>query len=344
MRSVADVQAVVRVAARRLTGADGATFVLRDGDSCYYADEDAISPLWKGQRFPIDQLHQRLGDAQPPARRDRGHLRRRPDPACGLPADVRAGAWRWCRSAPASRSGRSAPTGPSHHLPTEQEVELLQALADSTAVAHGERSRLPGARGSPDGDAAAAGDRGRVPRRCHLRAHRAGGPHRRPGGPQARADRGGRAPDPPGGAAARHRQARASPDADPAKAGPADPDESEQIRRHPAAGRHDPGRQPVAGAAAGAGDRTQPSRVVGRQRLPAAAARARRSRSAAASSPWPTCSTRSRTSGRTSRRGPWRRRPPRSAGCRAHSSIPRYASRSRGSIRPPWSRPVAPSR
>jgi PAS domain-containing protein len=27
--------------------------VLRDGDQCHYADEDAIGPLWKGQRFPL---------------------------------------------------------------------------------------------------------------------------------------------------------------------------------------------------------------------------------------------------------------------------------------------------
>ena len=47
------VGAVVRTAARRITGALGATFVLRDGDSCFYADEDAIAPLWKGQRFPL---------------------------------------------------------------------------------------------------------------------------------------------------------------------------------------------------------------------------------------------------------------------------------------------------
>lgn len=42
-----------RVWARQLTGADGVTFVLRAGDLCYYADEDAIAPLWKGQRFPL---------------------------------------------------------------------------------------------------------------------------------------------------------------------------------------------------------------------------------------------------------------------------------------------------
>jgi putative nucleotidyltransferase with HDIG domain len=53
-RSVKDIQEIVRVAARRLTGADGATFVLKDGEHCVYVDEDAISPLWKGQRFPMD--------------------------------------------------------------------------------------------------------------------------------------------------------------------------------------------------------------------------------------------------------------------------------------------------
>ena len=46
------VQAVVLHAVRRITGADGITFVVRDGDHSAYVDEDAIAPLWKGQRFP----------------------------------------------------------------------------------------------------------------------------------------------------------------------------------------------------------------------------------------------------------------------------------------------------
>ncbi len=44
---------IVRRAARRLCQADGATFVLREGDFCHYVNEDAIGPLWKGQRFPL---------------------------------------------------------------------------------------------------------------------------------------------------------------------------------------------------------------------------------------------------------------------------------------------------
>jgi GAF domain-containing protein len=50
---LAEVGFVVRTAARALTGAKGATFVLREGEHCFYADEDAIAPLWKGQRFPM---------------------------------------------------------------------------------------------------------------------------------------------------------------------------------------------------------------------------------------------------------------------------------------------------
>lgn len=52
--TVGAVQTAVRTSARRLARADGATIVLREGDQCFYADEDAIAPLWKGQRFRID--------------------------------------------------------------------------------------------------------------------------------------------------------------------------------------------------------------------------------------------------------------------------------------------------
>jgi two-component sensor histidine kinase len=47
------VTGVLTYAVRALLGADGATVVLRDGDRCHYVDEDAVSPLWKGRRFPL---------------------------------------------------------------------------------------------------------------------------------------------------------------------------------------------------------------------------------------------------------------------------------------------------
>ena len=55
-RNLDRIVEIVRTSARELTGADGATVVLRehghDEDVCFYVDEDAIGPLWKGQRFP----------------------------------------------------------------------------------------------------------------------------------------------------------------------------------------------------------------------------------------------------------------------------------------------------
>jgi GAF domain-containing protein len=56
LSSATDLDALAAAAcrsARALTGADGATFVLRDRLECYYAGEDAIAPLWKGRRFPL---------------------------------------------------------------------------------------------------------------------------------------------------------------------------------------------------------------------------------------------------------------------------------------------------
>lgn len=53
-RDISAITSIVRKSARALTGADGATFVLKDKGFCHYVDEDAISPLWKGQRFPLE--------------------------------------------------------------------------------------------------------------------------------------------------------------------------------------------------------------------------------------------------------------------------------------------------
>lgn len=53
-RDVPTIIDIVRHASRILTGAEGATFVLKDKDKCYYVDEDAIAPLWKGKRFPLE--------------------------------------------------------------------------------------------------------------------------------------------------------------------------------------------------------------------------------------------------------------------------------------------------
>lgn len=48
------IMEIVRTSARKLVNAKGSTFILRENDFCYYAEEDTIAPLWKGQRFPIN--------------------------------------------------------------------------------------------------------------------------------------------------------------------------------------------------------------------------------------------------------------------------------------------------
>jgi len=49
------VAAIIRTAARRLTGSDGVSVVLKRDNRVCYVDEDAIGPLWKGQDFAIEQ-------------------------------------------------------------------------------------------------------------------------------------------------------------------------------------------------------------------------------------------------------------------------------------------------
>jgi GAF domain len=53
-RSLDEIIAIVRSTARSVCSADGVTFVLRDDGHCHYIEEDAIGPLWKGQKFPME--------------------------------------------------------------------------------------------------------------------------------------------------------------------------------------------------------------------------------------------------------------------------------------------------
>ncbi|SDD42436.1 sensor histidine kinase [Nocardioides lianchengensis] len=52
--SLERVTEVVTAAIRTVMDADGASVVLREDSTCFYADENAVSPLWKGSRFPLD--------------------------------------------------------------------------------------------------------------------------------------------------------------------------------------------------------------------------------------------------------------------------------------------------
>lgn len=125
---------IVRKAARQLTGCDGATFVLRDGPYCYYVDEDAISPLWKGQRFPLETCISgwaMLNSASaiiPDIYKDA-----RIPHAAYRPTFVQSLAMVPIRSY--SPIGAIGNYWASHHECTPQEQMLLEALANTTAVA-----------------------------------------------------------------------------------------------------------------------------------------------------------------------------------------------------------------
>lgn len=120
--------------ARSLVGADGCCFILRDGDQCEYVAEEAIGPLWKGRRFPlgacvsgwtmINRQPAVIKDINDDARVPLEHYRNTfVKSLVMLPirtlAPVGAIGVYWARP----------------HRASSEEVELLESLADSTAVA-----------------------------------------------------------------------------------------------------------------------------------------------------------------------------------------------------------------
>lgn len=133
-RDINKITAIVRTAARSLTGADGATFVLRENGLCYYADEDAIAPLWKGQRFDISACVS--GWAM---------INKRPAiiPDIYTDARVPVEAYRptFVRSLVMVPIRTVDPIGAignywaEPHTATADELQLLQSLADATSIA-----------------------------------------------------------------------------------------------------------------------------------------------------------------------------------------------------------------
>jgi len=53
-RTLDDLTYVIRTHARAIIGAEGISFVLRDAGECFYVAEDAVAPLWKGKRVPME--------------------------------------------------------------------------------------------------------------------------------------------------------------------------------------------------------------------------------------------------------------------------------------------------
>ena len=134
VRSAQAVAEIVRHAARELVGSDGATFVLRDGDSCHYVEEDAIAPLWRGKRFPMSacisgwvMLRQREVVIEDIYADDR------------IPHDAYQPTF--VKSLAMVPIRRQSPIGAvgsywaTPHRASNEEVRILQALADATSVA-----------------------------------------------------------------------------------------------------------------------------------------------------------------------------------------------------------------
>ena len=132
-RDIEEVGNIVRVAARKLAGADGATFILKDGDNCYYADEDAIAPLWKGHRFPMHScvsgwamMHKEAAVIPDIYNDDR------------VPVEAyRPTFVKTMVMVPVRRLDPIAAIGnywAEQHTPPEENIRLLQSLADITAV------------------------------------------------------------------------------------------------------------------------------------------------------------------------------------------------------------------
>lgn len=133
-RSLERIMEIVRVAARELTASDGASFVLRDNGCCYYADEDAIAPLWKGQRFPMNIC---IGgwamlNCQPAIIENVSVDERVPHVAY-QPTFVKSMVMVPIRTQ--KPIGAIGTYWATLHQPTLKEVKVLQALADVTSVA-----------------------------------------------------------------------------------------------------------------------------------------------------------------------------------------------------------------
>jgi two-component system CheB/CheR fusion protein len=133
-RDEAGVCNIVRRAARELTGADGVTFVLRKGNHCFYADEDAIGPLWKGRQFPIEtcisgwamlnRQHVVIPDIYSDDRIPHDAYR---------PTFVKS-----LLMVPVRRENPIAALGAywaAYHVATPAEIGVLQSLADAAALA-----------------------------------------------------------------------------------------------------------------------------------------------------------------------------------------------------------------
>ncbi len=134
VRHIDDIQRIVSSSARALLHADGATFVLRDFAGSAFVQQDALDPLWKGERFPLEQWISgwAMTSGGAVVIEDVEDDPRIPQDA-NRPTFVKS-----LVVVPVRRAEPLAAIGvywSEQHEPTADEVILAQALADSVAVA-----------------------------------------------------------------------------------------------------------------------------------------------------------------------------------------------------------------
>lgn len=128
------VMATLLPIGRTITGAEGITFIVQEGNLCFYAGEHAIQPLWKGSRFPISHCIEGLAiqNKQPVCVEDI-------DMDDRITSDIYQSTF--VKSVMAVPVGNTDSIGAigiywSHtHLSSEEELAILQALAAIASAA-----------------------------------------------------------------------------------------------------------------------------------------------------------------------------------------------------------------
>lgn len=131
-QSIEELEQIVTTSARQLIGSDGCTFVLREGETCFYANEDAISSLWKGKKFPLEtcvsgwvMINKEIAIIPDIYKDDR------------VPVDAYEPTF--VKSMVMVPLGANQPFGAignywsKEHLPTDDEIKLISTLADATS-------------------------------------------------------------------------------------------------------------------------------------------------------------------------------------------------------------------
>lgn len=135
-QTIENVQQIVTDAGRKLVNSDGSAIVFQDGGDCYYAFENTNEPLWQGSRFPAEEcISGWVMTNQEPAIIEDIYQ----DPR--IPLEIYKTTFvKSLVMVPVTGIEVIGAIGnyfKNRYLPTDEEVKLLQTLADAAATAIG---------------------------------------------------------------------------------------------------------------------------------------------------------------------------------------------------------------